>query len=280
MRRVQNISFPHPVLRNGSTDYPRGSFDGCPILDVLPDASLISLRVEFVLDGCPDLAELVIGGRAAYCVLVKCERTYYRKILFAEGKTIDADLGRGSLDGEIEVLPLLVTRRGITGYRSREFHGDYEERTFDLEPGSVLAMGKFRTYYIDTTFLRPISSVFRIDFKSMEGMIFKYDISGDLITIFMSEKIKKEFDANKAHGKRLGVFLAGVYLPVLVSVLRDLDADPEEYSGRRWEQAIRETLRKHDLRSPEENADASDDRLFDAQTILRNPLRHVLVRGD
>lgn len=280
MRRLWDISFPHPVLREGSSDYLRGVFRGHTTLQVDPDASAVSLRVGFELEECPDLTERVVSREAACCALVKCPMTYHRSLLFAEGGTAGDRMENGRVDGEIEVLPLVVAKDRITAYRSRDFHADYGGRAFDLEPGSVLAVGRPEIYHIDTTFLGPISSVFRIVDRSMGAGVFKYEIDDEMIAICMSEKTRKRFDALRSNARSLRQVFAGVYLPLVVSVLRDLDRDPERYSGYRWARAIRQTLTRLGLRLPEENTNDDADRLHDAQVILREPLGDILSTGD
>ena len=280
MRNFRNKTFPWPVLRPGVDDYVRGEFRSDIDLRVTEDASSVTLTVDFKIEGNDELLDLLEGSRAQYCVAVSSPRTFYREAFLTRDRQLRQEFKRGILSERVAISPFLVACSQMEGLTNPSFNEEYEHSKFDLDAGSVLALGAPKTYYVDTTLFKHLGSVFRLDTREkVQDGNFEYQIHGsEFITIYMSSEDCARFEAIRARGNVVAMkkFFAGVYLPVLTAVLYDLDKDSGEYRDLRWARALENKLNELGLRPPGNG----ESRLEDAQRILQSPFRGILDLED
>lgn len=280
-------SFPHPVLRPGSSDYRKAEFEVGIIVERVELTTALRITADFKLSD-PDIAALVQSERAHFLLIVRCPRTNFRAVYRAAVDCQDdSSLAVGVLtarfrDGEIassvEVTPFCVAGCALPEFRARNWNEDYDGLRFDLQEGAVLAMDTPEAYWVDTADESPIGTMFRLtkDPKAEEGL-WSCVPEEDRVELRMHPRDHTKFTEVR---RRVGTasedyLMNSVYLPALTHLLVLVEADPSEYESYRWFETIAKRLNEVDGCRPIHDRGA--DRLMDAQRILEAPFARLPV---
>ena len=144
-------AWPHPVLRPPSygDDYPRAEFEVDIDVHRVKHSTAVQVYAVFELSD-PDLLKLVAQGSARYVLLVKSSRTHFRDAIETSEKEITKTYPAGALSSRTEFSPFLTCTRHVARFSSTRWHSDFAGRSFDLQPGVVLAQDVPKEYWIDT----------------------------------------------------------------------------------------------------------------------------------
>ena len=274
MKFVKSKSWPWPVLRFCSKDYPRGEFQSVVELEKLEDSTQLQLKAAFYL-GDRNLRQLIEKGRAKYALLVSCSTTHFRRCLESETSPIEWYAENGWLAGRIEITPFIVAHRQIENFRASNWHDDYTGRSFTIQPGAVLAVDQPSMHWIESANEITISSVFQV---APDGNIdlgtWKCDWNRDpdFVSLLLHPTDYERFQSarRQAVAKSTAMYIMnGIYLPALTWLLVEADrVDAEELSEHRWFDALNAAL----LRTGCSEIGAEDaNRLLDAQMVLEQP---------
>lgn len=274
MKYVKSKSWPWPVLRHGSSDYKRSEFQCAPELSKIEGTTQLHLEADFYL-GDRNLDGLIAKGYARYALLVSCSTTHFRKYLESAEPRIEWYAEDGRLAGRVEITPFVVAHLRIDNFKAPNWHEDYADRSFAIEPGAVLAIDLPASYWVVSADETPISSVFLV--AAEDGVApgtwrCDWQRDPDLVTILLHPAELERFQEARSHAaaRQTAVYiLNGIYLPALAWLLTEADrAEQDELAGARWFDALAAALARADCR-PLGEPDA--DRLVDAQKILRQP---------
>ncbi|MDE0690814.1 MAG: hypothetical protein OXI55_01065 [Gammaproteobacteria bacterium] len=273
MNFVSSKSWPWPVLRAGSSDYERCEFQ----VEVDAESQERSTEVTFVADfdlSDEAILQLIESGRASYAMLVSCPSTHFRKLIPSRTPSIEWVAENGLLGDKVEVKAYVIATETVEEFVSRNWHEDYEGRTYSLSPGSVLAMEPPDVFWIRPSEELTPESVFRTSYNEEQPPNeWRCSISGDKVTIVFS---REDYDRFREARRRADVsgtkayIMNSVYLPALAWVLAEADKGPsEDYEEFRWYSALQEALARCELRAIGDGDE--NDRLEDAQKILNDP---------
>ena len=139
-------------------------------------------------------------------------------------------------------------------------------------PGVVLAEDEPKEYWIDTADEAPLGSIFECVEAPGPAGHWICNLENDRVQIRLSKEDYRRFTV--AHGAykntQEGQYLMnGVYLPVLIGVLKDADQNVESYDQYRWFSSLDSRLEAVGCRPLGPNAGA--DRAEDAQRLLESP---------
>lgn len=279
MRYSATKSYPHPVLRDGSSDYLDAEFKVDLIVEVGTNSMAIEFQADFVLSD-HDLEELVGSGNAEYLLLVRCDDTFLRQEFRSHEPTISGKFRKGQFYGSAEFTPFLVIGEKTHEFKSSGWNEDYAGQSYTLEPGSVLATAPSESYWIDRTSGGAIGSIFKLatDEKLESGMWY-CNFESEQIRLMMSPDDKRRFtNARKSKSKNpdLAYILNGIYLPALIWALTFADVNSDDYEGRRWFANMEDALEKKQLKSIGDSRFANVDRSRDAQKLFDFPLARLL----
>ncbi|MCY3567323.1 MAG: hypothetical protein OXH38_01750 [Chloroflexi bacterium] len=283
MRFVKSKSWPWPVLRPYSHDYPRSEFQSFVDLDKLEGSTQLRIRAEFYL-GDRNLRQLIEKDRARFALLVSCSTTHSRRYLESGSSPIEWYSENGWLTGRVEITPFIVAHRQIDSFRTSNWHEDYADRSFSIEAGCVLAVDKPSVHWIEPANETPISSIFQIaQDQSVERGTWKCDLhrDPDFVTLLLHPDDYALFQDARRQASRMQTamyIMNGIYLPALAWLLVEADrAGEEELGERRWFDALNSALSRAEC----SNVGTEDaDRLLDAQRILQRPFgRLPLLHG-
>ena len=267
-------AFPHPVLRpdqGGEGDYPTAEFEADVVAVRAKGALAVDVSVDFELSDA-DLKRLVGRGEAGCALLVEAPTTRFRRLLRATRYRLQESFRAGELKGRVEFRPFLVCLQELVGFKAAGWHTDYGNRSFDIQPGAVLAQDEPKAYWIDTEDEKPIGSIFRHAASNrQEDGAWACDLSDHQIAVQMSESDHRRFgEVSRNDDRATAAYLMnGIYLPALVHVLNEADQSVDDYGGRRWFSTLDKKLKALDC---SRLGGAGSDRLADAQKLLGCPL--------
>ena len=265
-------AWPHPVLRppDYGDDYPYAEFQ--VDIDCKRTQGGIAVELEAVFElSDPDLLELVKKGAAKYVLVVKSPKTHVRKSFESSDSHIAATFS-GDLSDRVEFSSFLICVERQPNFQANGWHEDFNGLTFNIMPGVVLAEDKPKEYWIDTADEAPLGAIFEcIQADAPEGR-WVCNLANHRVQIRMSKEdyrrftIARDLSNNTQEGQYL---MNGIYLPVLIGVLKEADQNSDSYSEYRWFSSLDSRLEAVRCRplGPEAGADRSED----AQKILDSP---------
>lgn len=180
-------TYPHPVLRPGSSDYRGTEFEVDIELDRLPGGTTLRVVADFHLSD-PDLLGLVDSGSAKYVLHVLAPKVHFRTAFDSVDPRIDTTFPEGRLHGQVVLSPFLVCTRSVSGFSATGWHEDYASLSFDVAPGSVLAQDKPKEYWIDTAEEMPVGSIFKLSReRDLKSGTWRCRLSGERVEVQMAE---------------------------------------------------------------------------------------------
>ncbi len=275
-------SYPHPVLRPNSSDYPKAEFQVELNLERIEGTTSLQFTADFALSD-PDLLNLVDSGKAEYVLLLRCPQTYFRSIEHSTEPKLSGKIPDGRLSGRTEFHAFLICMRSLFGFQAKGWHKDFEGMRFDIAVGAVLADDEPKEYWIDTVEESEIGSIFELGLNSsMDSGTWRARLDDHRVRLEMSKGDYNRFlkARKRADGTPEAAYIMNsVYLPALVWVLEqaDRDKDGEQFADLRWRRALAKRLEDHDCK---ELGALSADRLEDAQKLLEEPFKNLPLMMD
>lgn len=271
MKLRGNLAFPYPVLSGFTDDYTECAFDATIIPVGKPGKEPESWKIHFYLNE-EKLLRLVKEKQVEYAIEIICSTTFYRYIEKSFDDSLEIFIPKGTLQGRVEMNTLLICAGAEAGFRSPNFNKEYgQEFSFDMQLGYVLAMDTY-PYYFDFSKIQPFGSVFVLtgEENATEG-VFSVDLDGEKIAIVLHPDDIDRFQEMRRQRTLREVVLAGVYLPVLIEVLREMVEDSEEHANKRWHRTIQHQLDVQGIRKLE-----LDNCLGVAQQLLKSPFGKLI----
>jgi len=273
-------SFPHPVLREGSSDYEGVEFQVEIELHRTETTTAVALKATFDLSD-EDLCKLVEEKKAEYALLLVSPRTRVRTELRSNSNKLTKTFEHGELGGEIELRPFLLATDNLTDFRAKCWHQDYEGQNFEIKRGAVLASDTPFRSFVDTEDEGSIGSIFQTSVGQQEEGTWSVALDDDRIRILLA---KSDFDTFRIARARANsdsdwaYLMNGLYLTFLIYVLTEADRNDAEqiYESRRWYASLQARLEEID--APSLGSSSSGDRLLDAQRLLNFPFSRLLLR--
>jgi hypothetical protein len=279
MRFSPQKAYLYPVLRPGSSDYPRAEFEVELTPERIANTTALRIQADFELSD-PDLLELVESQRAHYVLLVRAPGTQHRSSHHSLKQRIVAKFASGAIAGRVEARGLLIARKRVSAFQARGWHEDYQDRTYDIPAGAVLAEDESKDWNVDNAEEAPIGSIFDQQvLPDLSSGQWRCDIGGEKVVLHMSQEDTERFRGARgptASPSTAALIMNSLYLPALIHVLHEADGASSEYEDRRWYRSL--NARLLDCERPE--LGQPSDRLSDAQQLLEQPYATLLLGED
>ena len=189
--KINNLSFPYPVLGIGNDIEPRPNFASEPAVSKTATSFIFAADLDMRNH---DIYQLIKDGYATYVCEVECSRTLLRKCFFSNTPHFKIELSRKAIAERITFQFSVVVIKAIEGYENKDFHEDYVGYKFDLEPGDLLAfIGQF-SYDVDIRYdkLKSVGSFMQItEGKMLERPNFV--LGGDKIDIKLPTALYEQY---------------------------------------------------------------------------------------
>ena len=278
MKWEETKSWPYPVLRPNNNDYEKAAFEVTVEVARLPDTTAVEVDAEFAL-GDSDLLGLVERGTAEYLLLVRCSTTHYRGELRSPEPHIRQQFENGILAGRVEFASFVVASNDLQGFRAQRWHSDYDDVQPRFDAGSVLAIDRPYTCWIDTADEEPVTSMFRVTKGNVPTGQWRCKPQEEYVALELCDSDLKLL--NDARGRigntpELAYLINGIYLPALIWLLYEADASSAEgdYADMRWYSALESALERSECKPL---GAEGVDRASDAQTLLDSPFPQMPI---
>lgn len=268
--KVNSKSYPHPVLGNGDD---LGGYFKVEFPYELGREEVV-LNPTFSLKNS-GLEELIKKGKASFIAEVECRSTFFRKSFSTRDTNAKFSIPAKSLRERVTVGFYICADQDIKGYKPTEAHSDYEDAPpFDIEAGSVLAVGGYSSFIAEKSFdpLRPPVSSFM---SIMEGFHhegpMQVDYDQEKITIVLSKADWKSYLEVRAQKAAQGILHGTIVFPALVDAIYKIRSS-DDYEGTNWYGRLDAILEARGLQDK--------DPFEAAQKILDNPATRSLAGID
>ena len=275
---IKNRLYPHPVLRENNDDYINSSFE--VDLPYEKDIKRLKLNINFKLDN-KTLEKMLLDEKVQYVVHIECPKTSYRKIITTTEKSLSENLKDENILGKIQVTSFIVVKESILNYENESFNSDYFGMKFNLEKGTILAIGD--SYKIDVDkekeSLGNVPSIFTICKKMTTdetGINIEYNMNKIRIDLNISD-YEKYTQLVSTSGQFIDVINSSLIFPTLIYVFEKLknEFDEIEENDYRWFKALKNIFEKYGYRFNQELFE-NETSLQLAQKILEFPFSKSL----
>ena len=275
--RLNNISFPHPVL--GISD------DVFPLLDdyaiSIDDPIAVGGDYEFAvhLKQCNDtISELISSGKAEYVCEVDCQRTYMRKCYHGQDADIKVRFGQKDVCGRVEFNTFVTARESFI-YTNDNFNEDYKGYSFQLEPGDVIVAFPPAHYNVSLKYdkLYAVGSFMQMVDGGASTTETWFNLDGDKIDIMLPHDMYEQYGLINNETDFMEIIHSSIVFNALVYAMYFIGQD--EYKDKLWAEAIRTRLQTDDeLIAMNLDVESTKDAYKIAQAMLKNPYGRLFNR--
>jgi len=271
MRINQLTKYPHPILSSENTDYVAGLFEVEISVDEDSANNSLLLQCDVTLNE-GSIKSALTEESAKIGIDVHCGDTYRNSIhtLTLGENTIKFETG--VLSGRVVIRPMIWTTIAIEGFYSSNFNPEYDDQTFSLDLGDLLAWDIEQIVSIGQKKLAPMDSIFQLARnEEIEDGQFDINIEGEKIQINASGKTYDHIHQQRQTSIGQAIVLNSVYFPTVIQVLTYLKKSGEgDYADRDWYQVFIAKCNHLNL-DPQ-----STDVLSNASQLLNSPYTKVM----
>ena len=250
--KFNSQSFPYPILTpaDAGNDYINGSFE-CVLKfsEALSEDLQIELNYRCMLS-VEEIFEEIERGKAKYALEINCPETLYRRVILLERRGV-IHLDATELHGKVTFTPLVVAKGEIHNFKSVDFNPEYEEQSFDLLTGDILASDIPVVQYVEFSQLAMDTLVkIRTDYN-LPPMLYSIDPTPSYLYISMGENLRSLWTEI---GKDKGIqpyFAMSIYKDCIYVAVEELIAN-EEAESQQWARALRNKIGEMKISLPSE----------------------------
>ena len=279
MRLSKRLS-PYPILNAEDDDYVRGEFQAKVQDEIVGDR--LALRTDYRLDNA-GLLHLLAEQKALYVTHVECSVVGYRHMFPSHEAVMEGEIPLDDLTDDVEVSTFLMACEDIYHYRDAQFNQSYGDIAFDIERGSLLAIGPEYQLTIRRNG-NPEAKVpdilkVRADDNSEDVWV---DCSSDAIMVNVPRKIFDAYHNLKQSAKYSMISL--LFVPAMMTILTQMkqQADKDDDDGMveySWFQVMEKLLNRYGIEAKDLTLDDGNGEksiFVMAQKIFKYPLLQAL----
>lgn len=275
--RLNNISFPHPVLGVSDDVYPlldnyAISIDG-PISDGRDYEFHVHLRQYN-----DKISSLIASGKAEYVCEVDCQRTYLRKCYQGQDAEIIVKFGQKNVYGRVEFNTFVTAKESFV-YTNENFNEDYKGYSFQLEPGDIIVAFPPAHYNVSLKYdkLYAVGSFMQMVDGGSGTTETWFNLDGDKINIMLSHDMYEQYSLINNETNFMEIIHSSIVFNALVYAMYFIGQD--EYKDKLWADAIRTRLQTdNELIAMNLDIESTKDAYKIAQAILKNPYKRLFNR--
>lgn len=163
MAKNDNMLFTYPILCNFNDDYTDTTFiaGSTGKITRTNKKSTIETYVEI---NDKKINYLLNNNLLKIIIKVFCPCTKYRKIFNIKSGLDKIELNNKDINKRVELTTYLIANETLPDYSSNKFNDDYKGKSFYIEKGSIMAIGKEEDFFFekDIDDLTTISSIIKI----------------------------------------------------------------------------------------------------------------------
>ena len=231
--KIKNLSLPNPVL--GKNDDVEGTYQVEAVVELGREEIKVSLKHNH---SNKTLLEKIEKKQAIYTTEIICTKTDFRKTFKSSEKNQVIILSANELRDRVDVQFFITSEEEITDYKIEGSNPDYENATFVISKGDVLAYGGDIFFIAAKAYaLMTVSSFMVIVSSDEEEGPMYIDLSDDeKVILRLSKKDHEKYNYCKAHGYKdvYPIFHASIVFPALLHILYNMKDNPDEHEGKSW----------------------------------------------
>ena len=261
---------PHPVLSPDRDDYrPEYEFSAEVPLSMVSDGGRdITITVQYRLNA-PTLCDLIERGKARYCAVVECPKTYRRSSHVIQGTEDIIMLRRQEYDGRLVLTPYVAAVDSIAAFNPPELHDELQQLLpadgADLPAGAILAIGLAAEISLESpTAVESIIDL--VPNSKLQSSHFAVDLSGQRIAINVHPSVWGGVQQVRSRQERQPILHQALYLHAIDKAIRSL-SDSE---GKRWAEVISRKMVDSGIDVNDEESLSENSETY-AQQIFQNP---------
>ena len=240
MAITNNMCFTYPVLCNFNDDYINVEFEAGTVGIMEKSKKYCKIKTHVKLSD-NQIVDLISSNMAKIIVKIYCKATKYREIF--EIKLGDDELVflNKDVNNRVDLSTFIVLNENINNYTSSNFNKDYRGKRFNLEKGTIIAIGKQENIFIekDINELTKLNSIIMICKNEKKDSPMEVDYLDDKIRIKLSEE---GFNIYSNYSKHcIPIVNSMIIIPAIMYVLDELakeEQDIEEYITKKWYRVI------------------------------------------
>ena len=269
--KINDLSFPYPVLGIGDDILPKPEFYGEPKVE--SDTINYTFTVDFYMMN-PTIRQIVSSGSATYLCEVTCSSTLYRKSFKSQTAHFIIIIPKSHLGGRVEFQFTITVTKPIKDYTNPQFHEDYKGFSFDLEPGDLLGfLGEF-SYDVDIKYdkLKSVGTFMQIT-EGPTLKLVRFNLGGDKIDIQLPTTLYQQYRHSIMGNIRLAnIIHSSIVFNALVTALLDI----QNFGSALWARTIKYRFDTEatfeDLREQNALEELETDDIIElAQRLLSDP---------
>ncbi|WCJ58253.1 hypothetical protein NXS98_11000 [Fontisphaera persica] len=269
--KLSQRSYPHPVVGNRD-DVPNVAFQAA--VEMSSDKQYYYIKLEIKCSSVT-INQMLINEEAKYVLHVECSNTLFRKAFMFSKSQHRISIPADCLYNTVEVNVFVCSCIDNSGYSVEGAHQEYEDATFQIRLGDILAVAEGYEFNIEDSFdsTRRIGSIMQIEEAREEGDLpMRVDFNADKIRIILSKSDFGDYKLLKAQEGVSSALTATIVLPALVEALHCCKAEEagQRDDSLRWMRLLRKRITLLNLESETDN-------LVLAQKLLELPLRRALT---
>lgn len=234
MKFSDDMRFPHPVLAYDTGDFSHGEFVLSFEATELLETGQVNLKYHIGLTH-PDLAELVMGGKARVGIFVRCQDTYFSELRELGWPNGSVEFGAGKLLNRVTIRPVTWLTNALTDWTPTYVHPEFS-LPLALLRGDIVAIGDETILHVGQAKLASLESIFSLK-RSEEAPPGKLllDLNAEKITIIAHSETFDAIEQLRSKSVGRAIVLSSVYLPVVMEVLDNIRAvGRNAYENQRW----------------------------------------------
>jgi hypothetical protein len=241
----RNRIYPHPVLRNGSSDYADGStFESDFVVAILGDESKDTVVVSYVLQlRNRHLHGLIDKGKAAFFISFYSSETLFKELIRVQGMKGELQLPSGAVLGSLEIESFIIAVTQIGQFCPEGLNAEYGNSKFEIEPGATLAIGERQIFPISFE-RRSFQDLIRVQTSTeLDKNEYEISLASNVITINMGTNVRQAWELMSSDSSYRSFLFISIYKDTLVEALSALVSgdDVEEFA---WARKLIETFEK------------------------------------
>lgn len=224
---------------------------------------------------------MILEGEAEYVIHIECANTSFRTAIHDISNHVSKEIPIGRVNGRIEIIVLMVTKKDVHHFRNSNWDDDYEGISFELSKGSILAYKNIPAIDIVKNYeeLNSASSIFKV-YKRLtnESKPMEVDLSSAQIGIGLGLQEYEIYSRFCDKEEFQPILNSMIVFPALVYVFEELKQDNgiDNYSGRNWYISLARAYEKRGVGLENELLNTDKTSIQLAQEAMELPLKAAL----
>lgn len=226
-------NYPYPILLEDTIDYKNSTIKARYLYQGLKNGHSIKIECEVKND---EIKSLISNRKACYAVQIESPNAMYRNMFeFYDDDEISITLGNDEVIDYIDIGIAILVKEDIENFQCVDFVDAYKNIKMRINKNEILGVCQNvrKIIVLDEEVLKEVHSIFNLQ-KDSKIDYTTYDPNYDRILIRVPEEIGNYYLTSKGNKEKITVLNSILFMPVLTSIINDMNDAEEEFSNRLW----------------------------------------------